>query len=194
MKYASDQFIHCQARYLPTQQHFQNTFVYGQNTIYLRQQLWAHLEDIAHNIQEAWCILGDFNAVLQPDEQIGGKEIHISEITDFAQCIENCYLQEARSIGVFYTWTNKTVWSRIDKFLANSQWCDAFNYTHIRCLPEGLSDHSPLKFGFPSCPKQKGSFQFGEMWTNDPQFSSIVQHVCSQKYRGSKMHQLYDLL
>ena len=71
-------------------------------------------------MQEAWCIQGDFNAVLHPEDRIGGEEVKHIEVTDFRTCLEDCELVEVRSTSAYYTWINKTMWSRIDRVLANS--------------------------------------------------------------------------
>ena len=49
-----------------TQESFFITFVYGFNLAQERLALWEDLEDIAHHMNEAWCVLGDFNAILHP--------------------------------------------------------------------------------------------------------------------------------
>ena len=43
---------------------FYITFVYGANHELQRKDLWDDLINIANSMNEAWCILGDFNAVL----------------------------------------------------------------------------------------------------------------------------------
>ena len=62
-------------------------------------------------------VLGDFNAVLHPDERIGGEKPQNAEMNEFAKCLEECELQEVRSTSAFFTWTNKSVWSKIDRMV-----------------------------------------------------------------------------
>ena len=82
-------------------------------------------------------MLLDFNAILHLDERIGGEAITLAEMKNFANCLEKCELEEVRSVGVTYTWTNKTVWSKIDRVLANSHWYTEFGYTHVTWKIEG---------------------------------------------------------
>jgi len=49
------------------------TSVYGKNNIALRKELWEDLRMLENNMQDAWCVLGDFNAVLAPEGRIGGR-------------------------------------------------------------------------------------------------------------------------
>ncbi|KAJ8435261.1 hypothetical protein Cgig2_026000 [Carnegiea gigantea] len=133
------------------------------------------------SIQGPWCVMGDFNSVLHPRERIweGGEDIHHVEIRDFSQCLRVCDLQEVRSTGAFVTWTNKTVWSKIDRVVANSIWHMDMGYTHVQHLTEGLFDHTPLKINFPHCQSRKSIFRFCEMWTFDPIFKGLVAQHCS---------------
>ncbi|KAJ8419247.1 hypothetical protein Cgig2_009794 [Carnegiea gigantea] len=109
-------------------------------------------------MQEAWCVKGDFNAILHPDGRIGGKEIQHMEIKDFTCCLEDGELVEVRTTWAFYTWINNTVWSKIDRVLANNYWFRDMEYTHPATTIEGLSNHTPLKIIFPTCPKSNSKF------------------------------------
>ncbi|KAJ8419860.1 hypothetical protein Cgig2_021457 [Carnegiea gigantea] len=60
----------------------------------------ADLQGIAAYMTEAWCVLGDFNAILHTENRMGGTEVTNSEIRDFADCVFNCGLQEMRSTGL----------------------------------------------------------------------------------------------
>ena len=100
-----------------------------------------------------------------------------------------------RSTGAFYTWTNKSTWSKIDRMVAKSQWYQEMEYTHISCIIEGLCDHTPLKLTFPDCPKRRDTFKFCEMWCSDPKFKEIVKGQCNEPIRASKkMQQVSKLL
>ena len=104
-------------------------------------------------MQETWCVLGDFNAVLASKDIIGGEDIQYIEIADFKACLEDCELTEIRSTDAYYTWTNKTVWSRIDRIVANSYWYNVMDYTHVKCEVQGLSNHTMLQLAFPISPR-----------------------------------------
>jgi len=116
----SDQYIHCKV----TQQHsgkdFCITFVYGDNHDSPTRDLWEALKHIASTMDEAWCVLGDFNSMLYTRDRIGGTEIQDFEIRPFADCLATCELQELRYRGPYFSWTNKTIWSRIDQVFTNT--------------------------------------------------------------------------
>ncbi|KAJ8419773.1 hypothetical protein Cgig2_002904 [Carnegiea gigantea] len=130
-----------------------------------------------------WCVMGDFNSVLHPGERTGGDEIQSAEITYFSQCLKDCDLYEINTTGVFFTWTNKTVWSKIDRVLG-------LGYTHVQSLTKGLSDYALLKINFPSCLKRRQVFRFYEMWTFDPLFKNLVTQHWAKQPPNNKLHNL----
>jgi len=82
--------------------------------------------------------------VLYKEDRIGENEVQDSDVRDFAKFIENTKIQELRWIGSYYSWTNKSVWSKIDKVIINTLWYDCSDFTQTHYLTNGLSDHTPL--------------------------------------------------
>jgi len=54
--------------------------------------LWQTLHSIAVTMDDPWCILGDFNAILHKEERIGGEEVQYGDSKDFQCCLEDCEL------------------------------------------------------------------------------------------------------
>jgi len=146
------------------------------------------------SIQEAWCIMGDFNAILHPQERLGGEEVQRKELVDFTKCLDDCDIQEVHNSGAFFTWTNKTIWSKIDRVLVNSYWYNEMGYTHVQSLAADLSNHTLLKITFPTCPRMKSNFMFCEMWCKDPSYRDLIKQHTQQTLEGSKMLQICEVL
>ena len=104
---ATSQMIHCAVIHVDTQKHFYLTFVYGYNKHELRRPLWHNLQTLSHQTPGAWCVLGDFNAVLHIQDRIGGDDIQDADIKDFADCLTDCELMEIRSSGAYYSWSSR---------------------------------------------------------------------------------------
>lgn len=68
----------------------------------------------------AWCVLEDFNAILHTEDRMGGNKVTEFELREFRYCVDNCELQEMRSTRAYYSWTNKTIWTRIDRAFHNT--------------------------------------------------------------------------
>ena len=102
------------------------------------------------------------------------------EIKDFADCILQSGLHEFNYVGAFFTWTNKTIWSRIDRALYNDLWHDTFVFTHVNFMTQGLSNDTPITLSFPHCLEPKHSLIFCDMWTKDRKFKDLVKHSIKQ--------------
>ncbi|KAJ8420949.1 LOW QUALITY PROTEIN: hypothetical protein Cgig2_017688 [Carnegiea gigantea] len=121
------------------------------------------LVNISNTLDDSWCLLGDFNSILHQGERIDGNEVSESEMADFIAYAKSG-LREFSYVGAFFTWTNKTIWSRIDRALYNTLWYDTFDYTHVTYQDQGLSDHFPISLDFPTCPMHRKAFHFYNMW------------------------------
>ena len=171
----ASQYIHCHVTHQFTGKAFYITYVYGANQEGTRRDLWTALEAIALSMDDAWCVMGDFNAVLYPEDRQGGTMVQDFEVRPFQECITNCELQEARYRGPYFSWTNHTVWTRIDRVFTNTLWYGVFDFCQTAYLPHSLSDHTPLVLETPTCPLPQRSFLFCDMWVRDPDFSNLIQ-------------------
>jgi len=153
---------------------FYLTFIYGANQEGQRRLLWEALTAIANDMEEAWYILGDFNSVLHPGDRLGGTDIQAVEIKPFEECINTCEIQELRSVGPYFTWTNKTIWTRIDRVFINALWYDQFDFSQVIDMANSLSDHTAMVIDTPSYPRPPLSFYFCCMWTRDTDYMPLV--------------------
>ncbi|XP_056690314.1 uncharacterized protein [Spinacia oleracea] len=110
------------------------TAVYGLHTVETRRGLWASLTGIAASVSNApWLIIGDFNAVLNTQDRIGGAAVSRYETHDFEEFIANTSgLGDAR------------VASRIDRALGNGCWMLQFGHIAVDYGNTSILDHSPL--------------------------------------------------
>lgn len=75
--------ISCQVKYIPMKITFMVTFVYAHNLRNERRSLWEHIHQLHMDCQLPWIIMGDFNAVPQQENKIGGNQVALSEVVDF---------------------------------------------------------------------------------------------------------------
>lgn len=85
--------------------------------------------------------------------------------------------------GPAYTWCNKRftsvpTYERLDRCLANAEWCNAYPNTTVYNLPIILSDHAPiLTITQPSTIKTKKSFKFENWWLLEDDFHETAQQA-----------------
>ena len=68
-----------------------------------------------------WCIAGDFNAILSPEERSRGGSLN-SNMRTFSEVIEDLELKDLPLVGGPFTWNggvNNWSFSRLDRFLVN---------------------------------------------------------------------------
>lgn len=133
-------------------------------------------------------IMGDFNNVLNFDEKCNGVDVTPYKVKDFENCCLNVGITDMRSIGCFYTWTNGTKWSKLDRAMVNNVWMQADFNCIADFLPSGyISDHSPCIVSlFMHEQNKRKPFRFFNMWSNHENFHDVVQNCWEQEIGGTK--------
>ena len=139
-----------------------------------RLPFWTDLMNIARTMSSVWCVIDDFNAALYKHDRIGGDEVTTHDTSELSTLLEHSELHELRSMGAYYSWTNKQVWSRIDRAFINDHWCGTFDYTHSLYRANGLSNHAPILLQFPNAPKPQIRLSYYDMWSTHPAFRDII--------------------
>ncbi|XP_056691817.1 uncharacterized protein [Spinacia oleracea] len=194
----SSQHIHSVIKPKSTGVSFQCTFIYGMNGKNERLALWNSLSHIADNCKQPWVIMGDFNALMEIKDRIGGP-VRLGDIQAMRNCMVHCNLSTIKTVGRQYTWNNKQegearVFSRIDRVLANASWLDLFPTAEANYLPEGEFDHSPMLLCFHKNVNLKRPFRFFNMWANAENFIDVVQTNWEKPVFGCTMYRILQRL
>ncbi|XP_010685067.1 uncharacterized protein LOC104899550 [Beta vulgaris subsp. vulgaris] len=186
------QFIHYRVEHRATGRKFYVTFLYGMNEASDREDLWIELQRVSTQVRGAWMVGGDFNNVLHLNERIGSP-VTLSEVEGFRNCMRGSGLNEHKTTGAKFTWSNKQeggdrVYSRIDRVIANDEWDEVFRNAIVKFLPECIFDHSPCVISFEKdeCHKPK-AFRFFNMWTHAEEFMDKIQEVWREGIDGVLM-------
>lgn len=193
IKEATSQVVHCLVTHLESSSTFFVTFVYGLNREEERRALWDDLSRIAQSTSLAWCVLGDFNSLLQMEERLGGARVLPHELADFHRAVEECFLEDLPYSGSFYTWSNRShnggrIYSKIDRVLVNQEWRLMWGHSRVVFLPEGISP-AIVKSGIDVC-YPSGPFRYCETWETHPNFLGILQTVWNKPIDGCYMYQI----
>jgi len=143
---------------------------------------------------DAWCLLGNSNTIHYKEDRIGGDEVNHQDIRKLSLFIEQCDLVEMRSTGSYFSWTNKSIWSRIDRSLFNSYWHDVFDFTQVKFDALGLLDHTPLIIQFPTSLKPQLSFKYCDMWSLHKYFMPMVTVTIPKTHHIINLKQVYAFL
>lgn len=169
-----DQFLHirCSANFLSSDLLY--SFVYAKCSYLERRILWDALIE-AKPLTGPWLVGGDFNVVRDAAEchgTSGGRRLAMEEFNNF---ILHSGIMDAGFVGSNFTWSNKSIWKRLNRVLISPDWGDHFNSIRVEHLPRSVSDHSPLFVSAPVFARGPSSFRFQSMWTSHPNFPLTVR-------------------
>ncbi|XP_062080463.1 uncharacterized protein LOC133785228 [Humulus lupulus] len=180
----TDQLLHVCVKGLRTNKLFCVTFVYGRNSIEERVPLWSDLSSLCFPATP-WLLAGDFNAVFEGTDRIGGRTITSLELADSQNWRALGLVDELRARGSHYTWKNKQanedrIYSKLDRVFKNEEWLDLFPQAKAVFNWELLSDHCYCIIK-PEATVNCGIklFRFFNMWTEHEKFKhTVLQSWC----------------
>ena len=139
--------------------------------------LWNELGAVYGIWNGSWCVAGDFNAILNPEERSRGGSFN-SDMRRFADVIENLRLKDLPLFGGPFTWSggmNNQSFSRLDRFLINEEWDCLFSGSKQCVLPRPVSDHFPILLEGGGVKRGPSSFRFENMWLKVEEFKDLLK-------------------
>ncbi|KAK6781981.1 hypothetical protein RDI58_019777 [Solanum bulbocastanum] len=111
--------------------------MYAKCTLVERRGLWSSLEEVYHLDNGTWCIGGDFNAILIPDEQMEGSPHRMNESLEFNNCMNNCEVIDIGSGRILeHSCSRKLYMDSTTKVEDSQQETDSLWETKIQALEE----------------------------------------------------------
>nr|XP_009607477.1 uncharacterized protein LOC104101690 [Nicotiana tomentosiformis] len=98
-----------------------------------------------------------------------------------------------------YSWNDKGVdkriFSKIDWIFINDMWLDNMPTCRAILLPEGISDHCPIKVSLAEeNPRRKRSFQYCNTWSHNPQFVDLRSKAVWIKLGDDNTQYFYSVI
>ncbi|KAK8546726.1 hypothetical protein V6N12_027496 [Hibiscus sabdariffa] len=125
------------------------SFLYGSPYREERNEIWRKMKVLRSNMDEPWCIVGDFNIVLSQEEKFGGSPFAIDKASEFYDLQDRCGLMEMPIKGGPFLWSNRRVddeaiLEKLDRIMFNVSWSSIFGNA-IGCFEPAIgSDHCPV--------------------------------------------------
>ncbi|GKC62627.1 RNA-directed DNA polymerase, eukaryota, reverse transcriptase zinc-binding domain protein [Tanacetum coccineum] len=172
------------------------SFVYAANKGVERRDLWKVLiNDHRYVNGNPWCIAGDMNVILNPNEHSCGTSIMNSDMVEFQDCLNVIEMKDISNSGLQFTWTKNLhkakvgimtgVLKKLDRVMTNKDFIKSFPQAHAKFLPYIISDHSPAILCVPSNIRKKvKSFRFSNYITKKQKFIPIVKEKWDQNIQG----------
>ena len=151
--------------------------VYGPVENSFRESFWEELGSIKGLWDCPWCVGGDFNEVLSPNERLRGGRLSNS-MRRFSDIMNDLNLSDLPLQGGPYTWSgglNGSAMSRLDRFLVTADWESQCNKVTQRRLPRPVSDHFPILLDSDGVRTGPSPFRFELMWLKYEGFKDILK-------------------
>jgi exonuclease III len=165
------------------------TGFYGHQDVNKREEAWSLLRFLAKSRPEAWVILGDFNEIVEASEKQGGGRISRWQMEAFQRVISDCEVTDLGYKGLKYTWTNcqdahSFVRERLDRALANKEWCLRFPTAKVSTEVVVCSDHNLLFLSTckaSSRQQKKRGFIYDATWSKEIACKNLIKKVWKEK-------------
>lgn len=139
-------------------------------------------------------VFGDFNAIKDPSDRMGGSSTWIPSFDDFGQCLSQAGLEDLRYVGHRFTWSTGSGPSRkqrkIDRALVNVYWSEVFSFSEASFLAPGVSDHTPILVRIVPPTLRRKPFKFFNFWTSHPDYPRLVSQTWESQGIGTSMFDL----
>ncbi|XP_027170927.1 uncharacterized protein LOC113770609 [Coffea eugenioides] len=168
------------------------SFVHAKCTLEERKELWQALV-LEKPSSQPWCICGDFNAIIAPDEKKGGRPFSSTEGLELMSFMEEAEVFDVGFSGSSFTWCNNRqgrarIWKRLDRLLINGECSDLPASVAVFHLARHPFDHAPLKISFASRLDNKPHpFRFLNVWTSNASLLDVIRTACQRECQGSPM-------
>ncbi|KAK8697416.1 hypothetical protein V6N13_113567 [Hibiscus sabdariffa] len=151
------------------------TAVYASPSASGKRLLWPHLCRLASSVRSPWIMFGDFNATLHTTD-LQGCALSTKPSKAFQNLIYGYGLRDIGFQGPEFTWTRGSVSVRLDRFICNSYFDEAFPAAMVHHLLRMRSNHRPimLQIGNMSSKLQKHPFHYFTGWLTHDDFSRMV--------------------
>lgn len=133
--------------------------------------------------QLPWCVIGDFNDILSPDEKRGRVEHPHWLMRGFREVVNSCNLSDVALEGYLFTWARskesfRGVEERFDRAMVSPSWNDLFPEARLFNLIAPISDNNPIVLHCKviSKPSIHKCFKFENAWLVEPELDNIVTH------------------
>ena len=146
---------------------------------------WQLMKQLRQQCNLPLMFFGDFNEIVSLEEKEGGVPRSERLMDAFREAIDDCGVKDLGYKGSRFTWQrgnspSTLIRERLDRMLADDEWCDLFPSWEVVHLPRYRSDHAPLllKTGINDHFRRGNKlFKFEAMWLSQDECGTVVQEA-----------------
>jgi len=180
------------------------TGFYGHPDSSKRDESWAIFRHLKLCDPIPWLCAGDFNEIVDQSEKETSVVRREAQMGRFRGALEECQLGDLGSVGPYFTWSNGRMddtftRERLDRAVANSEWCSIFPIVSVLILVARTSDHNPMVVKFQESPPERCSvqrgFKFEACWMKDGESLDVIKGAwCNRVEGGVSMRAIQNRL
>uniref|UniRef100_A0A803MN05 Uncharacterized protein n=1 Tax=Chenopodium quinoa TaxID=63459 RepID=A0A803MN05_CHEQI len=156
--------------------------VYGWPETEYKYKTWDLMRRLKEGAAVPMLCFGDFNEIVGMNEKSGGVVREERLMDAFRGALDDCGFRDLGYKGSIYTWQRGNsmetlVRERLDRYVADSEWCALFQSLEVIHLPMCHSDHAPilLKYGDRvENNRSKKLFRFEALWISSDECGKVV--------------------
>ncbi|XP_075655028.1 uncharacterized protein LOC142625223 [Castanea sativa] len=162
-----------------------------------KKKAWGNLFALLESRQGPWAVMGDFNFIVNEEDQLGGNKGGLSSTNYLKELLFEFNVVDLGYSGNKYTWA-KGKWGkasikmRLDKGVASISWRLAYPRATIMHIGDIKSDHALILMDTnPSGSFTHRPFRFEAVWFRDERCSAVIEEVWKGKVSSSEFIKLY---
>jgi exonuclease III len=155
--------------------------MYGDPSHSKTKELWDQIfAFVNENSGMPVLCMGDLNELMYPHDKSNVNYVNYARMQLFCSLVKKCGLFDLGYNGPAYTWCNKRysskpLYERLDRFLANAEWCNLYPNANIYNLPILQGDHAPiLAILHSKYKKPTYHFKFENWWLLEDDFQETA--------------------
>lgn len=142
-----------------------------------------------------WLCAGDFNEIISLTEKYGGSVRANGQMEAFRNTLTDCALADLGCSGPKFTWNNGMegngfIQERLDRVVANAEWCELNPEVGIYTEATIISDHNPILIKLQDLGlsrKKKNIIRYEESWAKERGSKEVIKQVWREKiFYGDK--------
>jgi len=111
------------------------------------------------------------------------------EVSDFKACCSDLGLSDMNYTSCHYTRSNRTIWTKICRMLANPLWCNLQLTSHVYFHPSGtfsIYSEAHFQIGTSRSPSRH-PFKFFNMWVDHHEYAVLISEGWQSPVAGTPM-------
>lgn len=156
---------------------------------------WTDVTEFFSSIHLPWCLIGDFNELLQISDKRGGNRATHSRCQILSEFIFSCQARDVCSPSNVFSWRKKHndqyIYEKLDRCFVSPQWASKYQNSFLHYDTYTCSDHAPIILSTNQERQYKPArFRFQNAWTNDPNTRKII---CKYWYQQHSRSHFYNI-